>query len=260
MVKIFIDPGHGGSDAGAASNGIQEKNITLQIAKKVRDILQDEYSDVSIRMSRTGDSTVSLSERTNAANSWGADYYLSIHINAGGGTGFESYIYSGTGAPTTTYQTSIHNGVISSTNFHDRGKKQANFHVLRETAMPAILTENGFIDTTSDANKLKDASFITSIARGHVNGLARAFGFKKKVNNSGTDGTTLYKVQIGAFKNRDNANDLADQARSKGFDTIIVQSGNLYKVQIGAFSERNNADSLVSKAKSSGFDTIIIAE
>ncbi|PKG24483.1 hypothetical protein CWS01_06680 [Niallia nealsonii] len=48
MVEIFIDPGHGGSDAGAVSNGIQEKNITLQIAKKVQDILQDEYSDVSM--------------------------------------------------------------------------------------------------------------------------------------------------------------------------------------------------------------------
>lgn len=152
MVKIFIDPGHGGSDAGAVSNGIQEKNITLQIAKKVQDILQNEYSNVSIRMSRTGDSTVSLSERTNAANSWGADYYLSIHINAGGGTGFESYVYTGVGTPTTTYQTQIHSAVISSTNFQDRGKKQANFHVLRETTMPAILTENGFIDTKATSN------------------------------------------------------------------------------------------------------------
>jgi len=260
MVKIFIDPGHGGSDAGAVSNGIQEKNITLQIAKKVRDILQDEYSDVSVRMSRTGDATVSLSERTNAANSWGADYYLSIHINAGGGTGFESYVYPGSGTPTTTYQTQIHNAVISSTNFYDRGKKQANFHVLRETAMPAILTENGFIDTNSDANKLKNSSFITAIARGHVNGLVQAFQLKKEVTNPENDDTILYKVQIGAFKNKANADSLAAEAKAKGFETIVIQSESLYKVQIGAFSKRTNADSLASEAKSHGFETIIIVE
>lgn len=74
------------------------------------------------------------------------------------------------------------------------------------------------------------------------------------------NGTALYKVQIGVFKNRDNANSLAAQAKSKGFDTTIVQSGNLYRVQIGAFSQRSNADDLASKATSSGFDTLIISE
>lgn len=87
MVKLFIDPGHGGTDPGAVGNGIQEKNLTLQIATLIKDILTLEYDNVSIRMSRTGDQTVSLSERTNAANAWGADFFLSVHINAGGEPG-----------------------------------------------------------------------------------------------------------------------------------------------------------------------------
>lgn len=99
MAKIFIDPGHGGTDPGAVGNGLQERNVNLQIALRVRDILLNEYDNVT---SRTGDQTVSLGQRTNAANSWGADYFLSIHINAGGGTGFESFIYPGVGTPTTT--------------------------------------------------------------------------------------------------------------------------------------------------------------
>ncbi|MFT8322587.1 MAG: N-acetylmuramoyl-L-alanine amidase [Bacillus sp. (in: firmicutes)] len=255
MVRIFIDPGHGGSDSGATGYGIQEKNITLQIATKIRDILQNEYKGISLRMSRTNDSTVSLSERTDAANAWGADYYLSVHINAGGGTGFESYVFTGTGTPTTTYQTTIHNEVIKSTKFTDRGRKKANFHVLRETTMPAILTENGFIDTPSDAAKLKDTAFITTIARGHVNGLALALKLKKKENTVNKD---LYKVQIGAFKNKKNADTLSSQAKEKGFDSIVIANEGLYKVQIGAFSQRNNANQLVSKAEKAGFDAILV--
>lgn len=98
MVKIFIDPGHGGTDPGASANGLQEKQLTLQIALALRNILLNEYQNVTVQLSRTSDQTVSLTQRTNAANSWGADYFLSIHINAGGGTGFEDYIYPGVGA------------------------------------------------------------------------------------------------------------------------------------------------------------------
>lgn len=92
MVKIFIDPGHGGADPGTSGYGMQEKNLTLQIALTLRNILVNEYKGVSVLLSRTSDQTVSLTERTNAANNWGADYYLSIHINAGGGRGLESYV------------------------------------------------------------------------------------------------------------------------------------------------------------------------
>lgn len=188
MVKIFIDPGHGGSDPGATGNGLQEKTLTLQIALALRTILINEYEGVSLLLSRTSDQYVSLSDRTNAANSWGADFFLSIHINAGGGTGFESYIYPGVGAPTTTYQSAIHSNVIQAVDFADRGRKTANFHVLRESAMPALLTENGFIDTVADANKLKTNSFIQSLARGYANGLEQAFNLKK------TSSSRLYKI------------------------------------------------------------------
>lgn len=151
-------------------------------------------------MSRNNDSTVSLPARVKTANNWNADFYLSIHVNAGGGNGFESYIYPGVGAPTTTYQNDIHKVVIDETGFNDRGKKKANFHVLRETIMPALLTENGFIDTVADANQLKDSNFITKIARGHVQGLETAFSLQKKKSQS-----PIYRVQIGAFKEKENA-------------------------------------------------------
>ncbi|GIN87646.1 hypothetical protein J6TS2_40320 [Heyndrickxia sporothermodurans] len=199
MFKLFLDPGHGGSDPGAIGNGLQEKDVTLSISTKIRDILLNEYNDVSILMSRTGDTFPSLSDRTNAANAWGANYFLSIHINAGGGTGFESYVYPGVGAPTTTYQTAIHDEVMKVNQLSDRGKKQSNLHVLRESNMPALLTENGFIDNANDAAKMKNATWIESVARGHVNGLATAFNLQKKsgaVYHTVVAGDTVYSLSI----------------------------------------------------------------
>jgi N-acetylmuramoyl-L-alanine amidase len=251
MVKIFIDPGHGGTDPGAIGNGMVEKNITLQIATTLRDILLNEYEGVSVLLSRTGDYTVSLTERTDAANNWGADYYLSIHINSGGGTGFESYIYPGVGAPTTTIQNIIHAEILKLVDFANRGEKTANFHVLRESKMPALLTENGFIDNANDAAKLKNVSFLTAIARGHANGLAQAFNLIQKP-------TALYRVQIGAFSIKTNADNLAAEAKAKGFDAIVDLRDGLYKVQIGAFALKDNADALAAKAKNAGFDAIVI--
>jgi len=90
MAKVFLDPGHGGSDPGAVANGLKEKNLTLAIAKECASVLK--ASGVTVKMSRTGDTYPSLSARCQAANSWGADLFVSIHINAGGGTGFESFI------------------------------------------------------------------------------------------------------------------------------------------------------------------------
>ncbi|WP_307894463.1 N-acetylmuramoyl-L-alanine amidase [Bacillus swezeyi] len=250
MVKIFIDPGHGGTDPGASGNGLQEKHLTLQIALALRNILLDEYQNVSVQLSRTSDQTVSLTQRTNAANSWGADFYLSIHVNAGGGTGYEDYIYSGVGAPTSTYRNVIHEEILKVVDFRDRGKKTANFHVLRETVMPALLTENGFVDNTSDANKLKSSTFIQSIVRGHANGIARALNLSKKA-------AVLYKVQIGAFAEKAHADSLAAQAITKGFDAIVMYRDSLYKVQIGAFSSKANAEALAQQAKNAGFDAFI---
>lgn len=88
MVKIFIDPGHGGTDPGGAGTGLLEKNITLEIGTRVRSIQLNEYQGALVRMSCSGDQTVSLKRRTDAANSWGADFLLSLHVNAGGGTDF----------------------------------------------------------------------------------------------------------------------------------------------------------------------------
>src|SRR5690606_30999377 len=229
MVKIFIDPGHGGSDPGAVANGLREKDLTLKIAKYMRDYLLNNYSGVSVRMSRENDKAVSLSARTNDANKWGANAYVSIHVNAGGGTGFESYVYPNVGQATRNLQNAVHSEVMKVfSGFRDRGKKQANFHVLRETKMSAVLTENGFIDTKNDADFLNLERNLRMIGEAHAAVGAERFGLKKKADPKPApqpapkqDGK-LYRVQVGAVKDRKNAERLAEELKKEGYSVIIV--------------------------------------
>ncbi|MCR6096840.1 N-acetylmuramoyl-L-alanine amidase [Salipaludibacillus agaradhaerens] len=175
MVKIFIDPGHGGSDPGAVGNRLQEKNLVLDISKRIESKLK-KFSGVEVRLSRTDDTFLSLSQRASIANSWGAHFFLSIHVNAGGGEGYEDFIFNGSVSNATRdNQDVLNTKIVSATEWLNRGKKQANFAVLRQTNMPAILTENGFIDNSDDAKKLKDSAFLDKIAQGHVDGIAKIF-------------------------------------------------------------------------------------
>jgi N-acetylmuramoyl-L-alanine amidase len=201
MTKIFIDAGHGGTDSGANGNGLREKDVTLQIANRVRDMLQNEYQNVSVKMSRTGDQTLSLKQRTDMANAWGADFFLSIHINSGGGVGYEDFIYGklSDSSSTAKLRNVIHEEIAKLIGMKNRGKKKANFHVLRESKMDAILTENGFIDDAGDAALMKSTAWLDKAARGHVNGLARAFRLKKKSSNSTS---TVPKVELTVDKSQ----------------------------------------------------------
>src|SRR5690625_1916417 len=103
VVKIFIDPGHGGQDPGASGHGLKEKNVVLEIALRVADVLTKNYLGVDVQLSRTADTFIELEERASQANAWGADYFVSIHNNAFNGSahGFESYIYNDNVSQTT---------------------------------------------------------------------------------------------------------------------------------------------------------------
>lgn len=189
-----------GEDSGTIGNGLKEKDLTLKIAKKIREFLA-RYKNVSTKMSRTGDTYPSLSARTNEANAWGADFFLSVHINAGGGQGYEDYIYTSTNQVTKKYQDNIHAEILILVDLKDRGQRTGNLHVLRESTMPALLTENGFIDNVSDASKLKKSAFIENLAQGHVNGIVKSFNLKRKEevpSNTHTivKGDTLYSIAI----------------------------------------------------------------
>lgn len=181
MPIIMLDPGHGGTDPGATGNNLQEKQLTLTIALKVQNLLEDQYI-VDARLTRESDVYVGLSERADTANRLGADYFVSLHHNAGGGTGFESFIYPGTSATETGRRQDVMHAELmnffSQYGIRDRGQKEANFAVLRETAMPAILLENLFIDSTADAQHLKEPQFIEGLSQAIASGIANTLNLQ----------------------------------------------------------------------------------
>jgi len=262
LMKIYLDPGHGGSDTGSTGKGLQEKDIVLDIAKRIRSILTNDYEDVSIKMSRTSDVFISLNQRTNEANAWGADYYLSIHCNAfnGSAQGYEDYIHSSLSdsSKTAAYQNILHEEITKVNQLRDRGQKKANFHVLRESTMPALLTENGFIDNNHDAALMKDAAWRQKVAQGHVNGLAKAFNLKRKSKDTGK----IYKVIAGAFQSRKNADERVDFLKSKGMEsfinTVTISGETWYRVQAGAFSSKENAEKRLTEVKNAGISDAYI--
>lgn len=181
--KVVIDPGHGGKDHGAVSQDLKEKDLTLKIAKRVKSELEIAYG-IDVIMTRTTDKYLTLKERTDFANKQKADFFCSIHINAGGGTGYEDYIYDrlSDSSETAKKRTVFHNEikkVLEKYNIRNRGMKKKNLHVLRETSMSSVLTEVLFIDNKEDQKLLKNEKFLEDIAVAHANGIAAVLGIKK---------------------------------------------------------------------------------
>lgn len=161
-VKIYVDPGHGGTDSGAVGpTGLQEKDVNLRVATVVRNALV-EYGGATVRMSRTGDQTVSLTQRTNDANAWGAHRFVSIHHNASGTAsvnGTETYSHPLGSASSHDLRNKVHAQLLAWGGLANRGTKTADFHVLRESNMPAILTEASFITNPYEEARLRDLNY-----------------------------------------------------------------------------------------------------
>lgn len=154
--KVFIDPGHGGTDPGALGNGLRESDITLAISKKLGDILK--AKGIEVKFSRTTDVFISLAERPRQANAWGADIFVSIHCNSASAsaTGTECFTYPTASSVAKSLSKNVASSVASNLSLTNRGHKEANFAVLRISSMPAILVETAFITNASDSDKLKN--------------------------------------------------------------------------------------------------------
>lgn len=178
MKTICLSAGHNETDPGACGHGLRESDLTGDICGMVASKLAA-YEATVLQVPRYD----SLADRAAYANNAKADLYLSIHCNGGGGTGFESYIHPGAGERTQEIQTVIHSAVMALLEQYDvinRGRKEADFQVLRETAMPAVLLECLFVDHAEDAKLLADPAFRDRLANEIAYGIARTLNLKMK--------------------------------------------------------------------------------
>ena len=190
---VVIDAGHGGSDPGAQRAMVNEKDLNLSVAKKVQSKLK--AAGYEVIMTRTNDTFVSLAERARIANMSNGDIFVSVHTNSANGAvkGIETFSYDEKSyaknplvaknpnrlLKSSVLSGSIQNDLIKSTGAKDRGVKKANFHVIRETGMPAVLTEIGFIDNTTERNKLVTNSYQEKLANGITSGIKEYFRLVK---------------------------------------------------------------------------------
>lgn len=233
MLKIALNAGHCLNTAGKRCmksidpNETREWYLNDRICDKVEKLLE-EYEGYELRRmdDTTGKQDVSLSMRTNTANNWGADIYISVHHNAGAkGTnagGIVAYTYTKVGASTVAWQKALYNALIDSTGL--KGNRStplaaANLHECRETKMPAVLLELGFMDSKIDTPIILTEDYATKCACAIVNVLVERGRLEKKVTPA-----DYYRVQVGAFSNRVNAERMLKQLEIAGFDGFIVTS------------------------------------
>ena len=173
-MKIFLDAGHssGGGDTGAEGFNLKEQNITFGIVIFLAKKLSDVGFDIMVSRENAGDvlgtnASTSLSKRASLANTWGADVFISIHCNASTNNtanGTEVYTFN-TSSKALPLAKKIQSKIVEILGTTDRGTKTANFAVLRETAMPAVLVETAFISNKEDSDKLRtrQADFADAI-------------------------------------------------------------------------------------------------
>ncbi|HFI0518380.1 TPA: N-acetylmuramoyl-L-alanine amidase, partial [Streptococcus suis] len=194
---IYIDPGHGGVDPGATYGGIQEKNLAMSVANKLKsNLIQMGYQ---VLMTRTGDYNVDFrTERSRMANQSNADLFISLHFNATGlgatkTSGIETYWYQYDpeyqpkinkdkhNDPTRLAESEIlakqvQSSLISETRAVNRGVRRETFAVLRETAIPAILVELGFMDNPTELQTIKQDAYHAKLAKALAKGIDNWYG------------------------------------------------------------------------------------
>ena len=220
MKKLVIDLGHGGSDSGAVGqNKTYEADVVLSIGKELNELLKG--YDLEVKFTRLTNKYISLSERSKIANNFKADYFLSIHVNSAKDKsvrGIEVWQYSKIDEKLNRFSSGLCEDISKIFNVRNRGiKLSKDLSVLKNTKMPACLVEVDFISNIAAENDLKVQSNIKAIAFVIRDNLIELFGLKK------VDTDMLYKVCIGAYKEKKNAINQMGIAKSKGFsDTYII--------------------------------------
>lgn len=251
--SIMLDAGHGGEDFGAVYQGRQEKDDNLRLALAVGKILEANGIDVSY--TRTTDVYQTPFEKAQIANRAGVDYFISFHRNssptANQYEGVEVLVYDKSGIKYEMAENIL--GALGELGFREIGvQARPGLVVLRRTKMPALLVETGFINSDTD-NKLFDEKFdeiAKSIAEAIIGTL-----YEETV-----EGPVYYRVQTGAFRNRENADRMLYTLTDSGYPAFLLHENGLYKVQVGAYLQIGNAVNMEQRLRDAGYSTVIVTK
>ena len=196
---IFLDPGHGGRDSGAYYYNVAEKDLNMQVYRKLRKKLEE--LGYKVLTSRDSDIDVDfVTERSRMVNKTNSDIFISIHFNATGSaysksSGIQTYSYSDEPdypskinpywhnhpdrmSESKRLAAAIHSSLLAETGAKDAGLLERSFAVLRETAKPAVLLELGYIDNFAENQQIRDSHYQDKLVAGIVKGIQKYYAGK----------------------------------------------------------------------------------
>lgn len=220
--RIYIDPGHSNVDPGAVGYAV-ERDLNEKTAKFMNEYLQATYV-CETRVDPVTNN--SLSAITNAANAWKADLLVSIHNNAGGGDGYEALVYS----EKRMELGQIFEKHVKAIGQNSRGVKlRPGLAVLKNSNMPAVLNEGAFVDTKKDIQDWDEDHELKKLGIAYAEAAAEFLALPKKVVAPAPTpadpaaGNVLYRVQVGAYGIKENAEAMQKKLAAAGFNGIIVK-------------------------------------
>lgn len=239
MFRIALTAGHNKHTAGKRCmksidpKETREWELNDRIADKVEKLLQGYTGYELIRTDDTsGEKNISIEARVKAANNWGADFYLSIHhnagINGGKGGGITAYAYTKASLESLEWQRALYEALIAATGLKGNRANPlptANLYEVKATKMPAVLLELGFMDSITDVPIILSDKYADQCAGAIVKVLVERGGLKKKAADAvpTPEPEKLYRVQVGAFRKQKYASVLLEKLQAAGFKDAFIK-------------------------------------
>lgn len=221
MKKIYINPGHSDKDPGAVGYET-ERRLNVAVSRYMNEYLLAHY-ECETRMNPG--TMLTLSEVCNDANSWGADLFVSNHFNAGGGDGFECYVYSNSrvelGKVFAKYVQEIGQNLRlpDVVGMPNGVKIRPGLYVLKNTTMPAVLNEGAFVDNQKDIADWNDNFELQKLGEAYAKAAAEILGLKAKAP---TEYYVRYHAKVGPL-NKDNAENLVAALKAAGYEAEMTE-------------------------------------
>ena len=224
MAKVFLGVGHGGSDPGATKY-LVEKDVNLVMAKACRDYL--EANGIQVLMSRIKDENDPLTDEIKECNAFNPDLAVDIHNNAGGGDGFEAY-YHYKGGSSKALALNIEEEVKAigqnsrgcKTKLNSSGKDYFGF--IRQTLCPAVIVEGCFVDNQNDAQIANTEEKQRAFGYAYARGILTTLGIDPDISSQVIPNKEIYRVQIGAYSQKENAQAQLQKAKEAGFSDAYI--------------------------------------
>jgi N-acetylmuramoyl-L-alanine amidase len=215
MPKVFLSAGHGGNDPGAVANGLKEETINLNTLLACREELL--RHNVSVVCSRLTDADDPVSQEVKEANASGADVAVSFHANAGGGDGFEAYYYSTSSKGKKLAK--LCEKHVNALDQNSRGIKTGDkLYFIKNTKMTSVLVESFFVDNSADKTIGDTVSEQQAFGVAYAKAILEYFNIAYKPITK-----QRYRVQVGAYNSKSNAEETAKKLKKAGFESIIVK-------------------------------------